>query len=69
MANARSALLDQRVAWLAVELGELLMREQDLSPAAREALLSICADVAGALERLKLAGARRQASGPEELGP
>jgi hypothetical protein len=52
--SARAALLDQRVAWLAVELGELLVFEQELSPAAREALLAICAEVAGALERAKL---------------
>jgi len=68
--SSTRALLDQRVAWLAVELGEVLELEHLLSPQAREALLAVCGDVAGKLERMKLERvARSESSGPEKGGP
>lgn len=53
---AVAALLDQRVAWVSAELGTLLERAHELTPHAREALLAVCADVAGVLERAKHGG-------------
>jgi hypothetical protein len=68
--SSRADLLAQRVAWLSVELGEILELEHELTPSSREALLAVCGDVAGKLERLKLERAGRdQASGPERGGP
>jgi hypothetical protein len=55
----RREILDQRVAWLVVELAGVLELEHELSPAARESLLAVCGDVAAALERAKLAGVAR----------
>lgn len=59
MAVDRAAILDLRVAELAVALGDLLERVDELSPTARDALLAVCGDVAAVLERRKLQGGNR----------
>ncbi len=59
-------ILAQRIAFLALELEEILERRDELSRPTRMALLALAGIIADNLEPDELAG---QASGPEHTGP
>lgn len=56
--SSRAEILEQRVALLVTELGLILELEHELTPLARRALLAVCSDAAGMLERDELARSR-----------
>lgn len=70
MADGAAIAGEITVAEISTRLEWCLEHLAELTPAARMALLAVCSDTAGALERLAIAGELGdQASGPEISGP